>query len=67
MEKKKKPDLLKFVGEETPIITEELTEISSLASVNECTGMGKIFPNAEGEDLDDIFDKASINKRRLDS
>lgn len=52
MEKKKKPDLLKVVGEENPIITEELTDITSLASATECTGMGKVFPNADDEDFD---------------
>ena len=67
MDKKKKGiDDLKFVREKAPIITEELFEIDSLASVNECTGMGKIYPNYEGKDLDDVFDKAEINTKRLE-
>ena len=49
---KKKPDYKKLPREDIPIITEEITEISSLASATECTGMGKIFPNADDEDFD---------------
>lgn len=62
---KKKPDDLKFVREKTPIITEELFEIDSLASANECTGMGKIYPNFEGKDLEDVFDIAKKNEKRM--
>lgn len=67
MDKKKKGiDDLRFVREKAPIITEELFEIDSLASVNECTGMGKIFPNYESKDLDDVFDVAEKNTKRLE-
>ena len=66
MEKKKKiPDDLKFIREKTPIITEELFEIDSLASANECTGMGKIYPNFEDKDLEDVFDMAKENDERM--
>ena len=64
MEKKKIPDDLKFVREKTPIITEELFEIDSLVSATECTGMGKIYPNFEGEDLEDVYDLAEINEKK---
>ena len=64
---KKKPDLLKFIREGAPIITEELTEIDSLASANECTGMGKIFPSADDEELNEVFHKSGENTRRLNS
>lgn len=66
MDKKKKVDDLKFVREKTPIITEELFEIDSLVSATECTGMGKIYPNFEGKDLDDVFDKSEVNDERLE-
>lgn len=62
---KKKADDLKFIRKETPVITEELTEIDSLASVNECTGMGKIYPDLEGEDMQDVFDISEKNTKRL--
>lgn len=65
MEKKKSDDL-KFVREKTPIIVEELSEIDSLVSATECTGMGKIYPNFEGENLEDVFDIAFKNEERLD-
>ena len=65
MDKKKKVDDLKFIREKTPIITEELFEIDSLASANECTGMGKIYPNFEGKDLEDVFDIAEKNDERM--
>ncbi len=64
MEKKKIPDDLKFVREKTPIITEELFEIDSLVSATECTGMGKIYPNFEGKDLEDVYDLAEINEKK---
>ena len=61
---KKKSDDLEFVREKDPIIVEELFEIDSLASANECTGMGKIYPNFEGKNLNDVFDIAEENKKR---
>ena len=61
---KKKYEDLKFILEKTPVITEELTEIDSLVSANECTGMGRIYPNLEGEDLQDVFDIAKENKKQ---
>ena len=61
---KKKPDLLKFVGEEAPIITEELTDIDSLVSATEYTGMGKVFPSEEDEELNEVFDIAEHNEER---
>ena len=61
---KKKSDDLEFVREKDPIIVEELFEIDSLASANECTGMGKIYPNFEGKNLSDVFDIAEENKKR---
>ena len=61
---KKKPDLLKFVGEQAPIITEELTDIDSLASATEYTGMGKVFPSVEDEELNEAFDIAKHNEQR---
>ena len=64
MEKKKIPDDLKFVREKTPIITEELFEIDSLVSATECTGMGKIYPNFEGKDLEDVYDLAEVNEKK---
>ncbi len=67
MDKKKNiPDGLRFVREKTPIITEELLEMDSLVSATECTGMGKIYPNFEGKDLDDVFDKSEVNDERLE-
>ena len=62
---KKKYDDLKFIREKTPIITEELKEIDSLVSATECTGMGKIYPNYEGKDLQDVFDITEKNTNRL--
>ena len=64
MDKRKKDDL-RFIREVPPIITEELTEIDSLVSATECTGMGKIYPNYEGKDLEDVFDIAETNTNRL--
>ncbi len=65
MDKKKKiPDDLKFVREKTPIITEELLEMDSLVSATECTGMGKIYPNFEGKDLEDVYDLAEVNEKK---
>ncbi len=61
---KKNDDALRFVREKDPIITEELFEIDSLVSATECTGMGKVYPNFEGEDLQDVFDIAEENKKR---
>jgi len=65
MDKEKRVDDLKFVREKPPIITEELFEIDSRASVNECTGMGKIYPNLEEEELNEVFKKAEENEKRL--
>lgn len=62
---KKKYDDLKFIHEKAPVITEELKEITSLVSATECTGMGKIYPNSEGKDMQDVFDISEKNTKRI--
>ncbi len=40
--------------------------MGDFVSATECTGMGKIYPNFEGKDLDDVFDKSEVNDERLE-